>query len=207
MSLDSQYARARRMVDGWERACLRRQTAAGLVLFAGLIAEREAKAQCGAMHSTCSACHDGMQASAPSHEAWHDDHAFADLCTTCHDGRGEAKDPAEAHVGLVEPLGKANGQCGSCHGESAQAFVDRYRTARGGNGDSGAPVAISGPANSTRTPPPPRALYAHGEAPSNFAMGAVVVTVGALALFFVVHRERILRVRAESSAVDAASRV
>jgi hypothetical protein len=184
---------------------MRRQTAACMVLFAGLFAAREGEAQCGALHSSCSACHDGMQAQAPGHEAWHDNHAFADLCPTCHGGRGEANDLAEAHVGLVEPLQNPEAQCGSCHGASTQAFVERYRVARSREADAGAAVATRGPRDAMRPPSNPRKQNAHGDPGPNRAMTAAVATVGTLGILFIVRQERARRRRAEPPAVHSAS--
>ena len=94
-----------------------------LLLFVALVVPDEADAQWGANRSSCSACHDGTRASVPRPDAWHDNHAFADLCSTCHGGHGDAEDVDDAHVGLVDPLASPDAQCGSCHGADTAALV------------------------------------------------------------------------------------
>ena len=156
-----------------------------LLLFVGLVVPGEAGAQCGANRSSCSGCHDGTRASLPRPDAWHDDHAFADLCSTCHGGHADAEDVDDAHVGLVDPLASPDAQCGSCHGADTAALVRRYRAAPGGDVDAGA-APTSGPRSRASAPPPaPRALRPHGEPAPNVALTAVLGAVGAVGIIFV----------------------
>jgi hypothetical protein len=148
----------------------------------------EARAQCGANRSTCSACHDGARAALPAPGAWHDDHAFADLCVTCHGGRGDVVDADEAHLGLVDPLSSSNETCASCHGAKTALFVERYRVRRDAAVDVH-PKSAPGPASgSDRTPACPSNV--HGEARSNLVLMALVGMVGAFGAVFIVHNER-----------------
>lgn len=161
-------------------------------LLAALLVARDGAAQCGAKHSTCSACHDGVRAPAPSHAAWHEDHAFADLCPVCHGGSGEEADEATSHVGLARPLDDAADQCNSCHGASTQAFLSRYRAEVLQTDAGGAARAAV-----TKGPPPPsstspiRDTRRHGDPGRNIAMSVVVIAVGAISVFHVLRRERL----------------
>ena len=167
-----------------------------IALLVALLIARIGAAQCGAKRSTCSACHDGVRAQAASHEAWHEDHAFADLCPVCHGGHGEEADDAASHVGLVAPLGDAEVQCAPCHGANTQSFFSRYRT-RARTPDAGgvAPPDV-GPADSG--PPPSMSSYTG----RNVAMTFVVIIVGAAAATYVLHQEH---VRAARRATDSSS--
>ena len=142
--------------------------------------------------------HDALPIS-PSHEAWHDDHAFADLCPICHGGHGDADDLAGAHDGLVDPLVSAGGQCISCHGADTQTFLERYTRAQGADAGAGAAPASTSPSLRSRAPEQP----AHGESGPNLAMIGIVVGVGAIASFFVARNERHRRLdQAASRAVS-----
>jgi hypothetical protein len=175
-------------------------------LVASLLVARDGTAQCGAKRSSCSGCHDGARAALPSHDPWHENHAFADLCPICHGGRGDANDPVQAHVGLTMPLGNAD-QCGACHGTNTQTFVERYRMELRKDADAGTAAATTKSDSSTPPPSPPRATHAHGESGSNLAMTAIVTAIGAFAVFFVVQRERARSRRAAHPAVGSASPV
>lgn len=148
------------MVSRWVQCAL---------VLAGCLATAEARAQCGAKRSSCSGCHDGARAPLPSREAWHEDHAFADLCPACHGGHGDAKDPAVAHGELVEPSSEE--RCAACHSTS---LGDRYRHTQ--SRDAGA---------SPPSPPSP-----HGRAAPNIALAIVAGALGAFGAAFVVRNER-----------------
>jgi hypothetical protein len=153
---------------------MRPRVTAWALLVTGVLLAPDGEAQCGAKRSTCSACHDGTRAALPRPAAWHENHAFADLCPTCHGGRGEENDLAQAHAGLVDPLGNEEA-CGSCHGESTRAFVERYRAA--------------GSLDDAPRPPSSPMTRPHGEVGRNLAMTALVVAVGLLGGLFVVRHE------------------
>ncbi len=174
-----------RLVSGAIRAAT-----ASMFLGANLFVPAESHAQCGAKASSCTACHDGERAALPSHEAWHDNHAFADLCSSCHGGRDDATNTETAHVGLVDPFANADETCGSCHGASATALVESYRQSHGGRIDAGAAGVSLGPADRTPQPPPTRRSSAHGEPARNLEMTAVVSVFGVLAILFVIRQER-----------------
>jgi hypothetical protein len=163
-----------------------RRALAAVVLVA-LAVPMEARAQCGANRSTCSACHDGARAALPASDAWHDDHAFADLCVTCHGGRGDIVDADEAHLGLVDPLSSSNETCASCHGAKTALLVERYRVRRDAAVDvhpKSAPGPVSG---SDRTPA--RRSNVHGEAKSNLVLMALIGMIGAFGVLFIVRNE------------------
>ncbi len=177
---------------------MRRAAASLALVFALALVPRSALAQCGAKRSTCSGCHDGARAPAPGPEAWHRDHAFADLCPVCHGGAGEEIDPTLAHAGMARPLGEGDeacAACASCHGAETPARVARYRAAR--LEDAGAPApAAGGPASPPlRAPPPSREVHPHGEPGPNLALGALVAAVGAAGGLFVALHERARRQR------------
>jgi hypothetical protein len=159
-----------------------------LLLSTCLLRTQTAEAQCGAKHSSCSGCHDGARAAAPSHEAWHDDHAFADVCPTCHGGRGDADDLGRAHEGLVDPLFNAGGQCMSCHGGDTQLFLERYTRTQSADAGASASASRASTSPSLRSRIPEKPV--HGESGPNFAMIAIVVGVGAVGWFFIARNER-----------------
>jgi hypothetical protein len=174
------------------------------VLLAILLTAGSGRAQCGANHSSCSACHDGVQAGGPSQKAWHEQHAFADLCPLCHGGSGEATDVAQAHVGLVDPLANETA-CASCHGSSTSAFVARYRVVDGQDTDSGTTGTTTPPGKGTAPRPPARASQPHGDTGPNLAMTGVVLVIGAAGAFFVVRQERARAQRATRPIADSVS--
>ena len=159
------------------------------VLVACLLTARSGKAQCGANHSSCSACHDGVQAGAPSDKAWHEQHAFADMCALCHGGSGEPTDVAQAHVGLVDPLASETA-CASCHGSSTSACVARYRLAHSQDVDAGITVTTTRPGDGTPSRPPAHASRPHGDTGPNLATASIVLVIGAAGAFLVVRQER-----------------
>lgn len=178
-------------------------TAACLLVLAALLAPREAHAQCGATRSSCSTCHDGARAPLPAQEAWHDDHAFADLCATCHGGHGDVSELPEAHADLVDPLANEEEHCGSCHGASTHAFADRYRASRGGDADAGTAVVTNVGGGNSVAPPKGSERHAHGERGANVTLAAVVGAVGALGAVLVRRRERARSRRAAAARTDA----
>lgn len=154
---------------------------------AALLVGRDVFAQCGAKRSTCSACHDGSRAVAPSPDPWHADHAFANLCTTCHLGDGEAKEPAEAHANIIAAPLDAVGRCESCHGAATTSLLRGYRATAGSRrSDAGALAAAGGPSPPRGAAPDLRSRPAHGAWRANSillaAIGAVAVA-GLLILF------------------------
>jgi hypothetical protein len=188
------------------RGSMQRHAVLWAVLLAELLTARSGKAQCGANHSSCSACHDGVQAGGPSQKAWHEQHAFADLCPLCHGGSGEATDVAQAHVGLVDPLASETA-CASCHGSSTSAFVARYRLAHSQDADAGTTATTTPPGKGTPLRPPPHASQPHGDSGPNLAMAGIVLVIGAAGTFFVMRQERERAQRAARPFADSVSSV
>jgi hypothetical protein len=84
-------------------------------------------AQCGSQASSCKSCHE-VAGEAPVNDKgdWHVSHAFGDFCEFCHSGNVQATDKAEAHTGMVEPLGDLKLNCASCHAKDYQAKAEVY---------------------------------------------------------------------------------
>jgi hypothetical protein len=142
-----------------------------------------AAAQCGAKPSTCAQCHDGSRASYAADAPWHVDHCFASVCAVCHGGVPDAPAAADAHVGLVPPLGADAGQCASCHGAASATLAQRYASAAAlahadAGADAGAPAG--------HRPLPPRADLKSNDKPA----AIVAALLAALGLGWVLARER-----------------
>jgi hypothetical protein len=84
-------------------------------------------AQCGSQASSCQNCHE-VQGEDPINDKgdWHTQHAFGDFCEFCHSGNVQSPDKAEAHTGMVEPLGDLKLNCSSCHAKDYQAKAEVY---------------------------------------------------------------------------------
>ena len=84
-------------------------------------------AQCGSQASSCKSCHE-VAGEDPINDKgdWHVSHAFGDFCEFCHSGNVQATDKAEAHTGMVEPLGDLKVNCASCHAIDYQAKAEVY---------------------------------------------------------------------------------
>jgi hypothetical protein len=153
----------------------------GLVLTA-LASTPRVDAQCGAKPSTCAVCHDGSRAPYAADERWHADHCFASVCSVCHGGVPDAPAAADAHVGLVPPLGADAAQCASCHGAESATLAQRYASAAARareDADAGVPASIRSP--------PPRADIDSNERPA----AAVAVLLSLLGLGWILARERL----------------
>ncbi len=89
-------------------------------------------AQCGSQASSCKSCHE-VAGEAPVNDKgdWHVSHAFGDFCEFCHGGNVQSPDKAEAHTGMVEPLGDLKLNCASCHAKDYQAKAEVYATTLG----------------------------------------------------------------------------
>lgn len=147
-----------------------------LATFVGL---PRADAQCGAKPSTCAVCHDGARAPFAADARWHADHTFASVCAVCHGGAPEAAAAADAHVGLVPPLGADAAQCASCHGAASATLAQRYASAAAlAHADAGAPAAPR--------PAPPLPDLQSNEKPA----ALLASLIAALGLGWVLARER-----------------
>ncbi len=84
-------------------------------------------AQCGSQASSCKSCHE-VAGEDPINDKgdWHVSHAFGDFCEFCHGGNVQSPDKAEAHTGMVEPLGDLKLNCSSCHAKDFQAKAEVY---------------------------------------------------------------------------------
>ncbi len=87
---------------------------------------------------------------------WHVSHAFGDFCEFCHSGNVQATDKAEAHTGMVEPLGDLKLNCASCHAKDYQAKAEVYAKTLGVTLGTKAEAtkAPAAPATSDATPAP-----------------------------------------------------
>ncbi len=117
-------------------------------------------AQCGSQASSCQNCHE-VQGEDPINDKgdWHTQHAFGDFCEFCHSGNVQATDKAEAHVGMVEPLGDLKVNCATCHSADYQAKADVYAKTLGVTlgakpEPTNAPVAEATPAPAEAQPAP-----------------------------------------------------
>jgi hypothetical protein len=163
---------------------------AAVVASAVLLVTPAAFGQCGAKRSSCSGCHDGSAAPYSRAEAWHEEHAFADVCSVCHGGDPEATSVTVAHAGLVDPLDAPEATCASCHGSASRGLADRYRASRTPRpGERGPHDGAPAPAGGGPTARPER----HGESGPNAIMAAVVGAVGLVGGIFVAVRERAFR--------------
>jgi hypothetical protein len=80
--------------------------------------------------------------------------------------------------------------CGSCHGASAQPFLERYRTTQHRDAAAASRGARIGPGGLGAPSPVSQQFHAHGETGPNRAMAAVIAAVGVLGALFVVRQER-----------------
>ncbi len=115
-------------------------------------------AQCGSQASSCKSCHE-VAGEDPINDKgdWHVSHAFGDFCEFCHGGNVQSPDKAEAHTGMVEPLGDLKLNCSSCHAKDFQAKADVYAKTLGVTlGTKAEPTKA--PAASDATPAPAERL-------------------------------------------------
>ena len=84
-------------------------------------------AQCGSQASSCKSCHE-VAGEDPINDKgdWHTQHAFGDFCEFCHSGNVQSPDKAEAHTGMVEPLGDLKVNCAMCHAADYDAKAEVY---------------------------------------------------------------------------------
>ncbi len=130
----------------------------GLLLIVGsmlLWPAEPAAAQCGTSASSCKNCHE-TQGKLPvsNNGAWHSAHAFGDFCEFCHAGNVQAAGQAEAHVGMVAPLGDVKASCQGCHPDDYAELAQAYGSTLGievgsGGGDSGSGGEDSGSGGGT----------------------------------------------------------
>jgi hypothetical protein len=107
------------------------QVSGALIAGSLLLATAFARAQCGVITSSCRQCHElTSEKTFRAGDAWHADHAFADLCANCHAGDPSSADESLAHAGIVDPLGNGGARCGTCH-ENSAARLGGYRERRG----------------------------------------------------------------------------
>lgn len=150
-----------------------------------LVASVRARAQCGALTSSCRDCHESLgQGPFDASRAWHADHALGDFCGDCHGGSPTVHDES-AHVGLVDPLaGAPAARCSKCH-QDRPDIAAKYLTA------SSAPTALPPAA-----PTPERAQ--EGASPTrpaqsqtaNVVLSSLIVALGLGGLGLVFARER-----------------
>ena len=126
-------------------------------------------AQCGSQASSCKSCHE-VAGEDPVNDKgdWHVSHAFGDFCEFCHGGNVQSPDKAEAHTGMVEPLGDLKLNCSSCHAKDYQAKAEVYATTLGvtlGTKAEPTKAPAAAPATSDATPAPADAQPAPAAAP------------------------------------------
>jgi hypothetical protein len=111
------------------------------------VAPRISEGACGAAASSCKNCHEikgEMKVNAKGD--YHTQHAFGDFCVFCHSGNTAATNKAEAHEGMVKPLGNLEQSCASCHPDDFQDRAKGYGAvikSQGSPGGSG--PAATGP--------------------------------------------------------------
>jgi hypothetical protein len=115
-------------------------------------------AQCGSQASSCQNCHE-VAGEDPINDKgdWHTQHAFGDFCEFCHGGNVQSPDKAEAHTGMVEPLGDLKVNCATCHSTDYQAKAEVYATTLGvtlGTKAEPTKAPAAAPATSDATPVP-----------------------------------------------------
>jgi len=102
----------------------------------------QALAQCGKTASSCKTCHETEgKLKVNTKGEWHAQHAFGDFCVYCHAGNAQAKDKAQAHTGMVNPLADVTYTCASCHTEDCSSRAQEYASVLGvtvGQGGGGA---------------------------------------------------------------------
>ena len=124
-------------------------TALALPLFVWLVMPQpQAAAQCGTRASSCKTCHEVQgKLRVNTKGDWHIQHSFGDFCVFCHAGNSQAKDKAQAHQGMVEPLENVNTSCAVCHDADCNTRAEKYARVLGvtvGMG-SGGPASPGGP--------------------------------------------------------------
>lgn len=134
-------------------------------------------AQCGSQASSCKSCHE-VAGEDPINDKgdWHTQHAFGDFCEFCHGGNVQSPDKAEAHTGMVEPLGDLKLNCASCHAKDYQAKAEVYAKTLGVTLGAAAAEPTKAPAAAPATeatPAPADAQPAPAEAPQQPAAPAV----------------------------------
>ena len=111
--------------------------------------EPQASAQCGTKASSCKTCHEVQgKLKVNTKGDWHIQHSFGDFCVFCHAGDTKAKDKAQAHQGMVQPLDDVGASCAACHESDCNVRAEKYATVLGvtiGAG-SGGPSTPRGPA-------------------------------------------------------------
>lgn len=164
------------MADAASRG-VNRALLGSIVVAVALSRSGAAFAQCEAGASSCVACHEakGLRPVQAGPQAWHLDHAFADLCVACHGGDPQAQTADAAHAAMRAPLADPAAACGGCHGAELDARVARYATA-----------AVSTVEVPTPPPAPPGAAQAAGHA-ADRALAAVAVAL-AIALYALARR-------------------
>ncbi len=120
--------------------------ALALLMFVWLaMPQPQASAQCGTTASSCKTCHE-IQGKLRVNTTgdWHVQHSFGDFCVFCHAGNAKAKDTAQAHKGMVQPLSDVSSSCAMCHEADCTTRAEKYARVLGitvgmGSGGSGAP--------------------------------------------------------------------
>jgi hypothetical protein len=113
--------------------------ATSLLFGAMMVASAQpASAQCGTSASSCKSCHETQgQMSVANNGDWHKAHAFGDFCEFCHAGNVQSTAKAEAHTGMVEPLGDVKASCQGCHPTDFTNRAEQYATVLGVKLDTG----------------------------------------------------------------------
>lgn len=126
-------------------------------------------------------------------QAWHKDHAFADLCASCHGGDPTEPTEIAAHASLRAVLGDPASACGGCHTEDAQARAARYLATQASTGPT-SPGSATPPSTESSNGQPPSAPPPNAQNPGagasfvNRVLAALAAALG-VALYVVLRRK------------------
>jgi hypothetical protein len=140
-----------------------------------------ARAQCGVTSSSCRQCHElAAEKTFRGGDAWHTDHAFADLCSNCHAGDPASADESLAHAGIVDPLQNGGERCGACH-EDRAARLGAYRERRGSTPEHPAAAEPRQPQPNA----PPEKVKVKGSSSINTGLSVAAAAMAAFGSAFV----------------------